>query len=159
MVIMTAKVPKRRLLLIVLLLIAAAVVLALCLRGAGGETEKPAKPQRTDAKGGTNEARIAFLESYGWQVEPEPVKTQQVTVPADPSEVFLRYNELQISQGYDLLQYSGKELTRYVYRITNYPDESGVYYATLLVKDGQIVGADVASNAKTGVMHGLNMPE
>ena len=43
MVIMTAKVPKRRLLLIVLLLIAAAVVLALCLRGAGGETEKPAK--------------------------------------------------------------------------------------------------------------------
>ena len=41
MVIMTAKVPKRRLLLIVLLLIAAAVVLALCLRGAGGETEKP----------------------------------------------------------------------------------------------------------------------
>ena len=125
MVIMTAKVPKRRLLLIVLLLIAAAVVLALCLRGAGGE----------------------------------PVKTQQVTVPADPSEVFLRYNELQISQGYDLLQYSGKELTRYVYRITNYPDESGVYYATLLVKDGQVVGADVASSAKTGVMHGLKMPE
>ena len=88
----------------------------------------------------------------------EPVKTQQVTVPADPSEVFLRYNELQISQGYDLLQYSGKELTRYVYRITNYPDESGVYYATLLVKDGQVVGADVASSAKTGVMHGLKMP-
>ena len=43
MVIMTAKVPKRRLLLIVLLLIAAAVVLALCLHGAGGEAERPAK--------------------------------------------------------------------------------------------------------------------
>ena len=54
---------------------------------------------------------------------------------------------------------SGEELTRYVYRITNYPDEAGVYYATLLVKDGQIVGADVASSAKTGVMHGLKMPE
>ena len=126
------------------------------LAKAGGETEKPAK---TGTQGATNEARIAFLESYGWQVEPEPVKTQQVTVPADPSEVFLRYNELQISQGYDLLQYSGKELTRYVYRITNYPDESGVYYATLLVKDGQVVGADVSSSAKTGVMHGLKMPE
>ena len=156
MVIMTAKVPKRRLLLIVLLLIAAAVVLALCLHGAGGEAEKPAK---SSAQGATNEARVAFLESYGWQVEPEPVKTQQVTVPTEPGEVFLRYNELQVSQGYDLLQYSGKELTRYVYRITNYPDENGIYYATLLVKDGQIVGADVASNAKTGVMHGLNMPE
>ncbi len=156
MVIMTAKVPKRRLLLIVLLLIAAAVVLALCLHGAGGEAEKPAK---SDAQGATNEARVAFLEGFGWQVESEPVKTQQVTVPTEPGEVFLRYNELQVSQGYDLLQYSGKELTRYVYRITNYPDENGIYYATLLVKDGQIVGADVASNAKTGVMHGLNMPE
>ena len=111
------------------------------------------------AAAATNEQRVAYLNSLGWQVEPEPVKTQQVTVPADPSEVFLRYNELQISQGYDLLQYSGKELTRYVYRITNYPDESGVYYATLLVKDGQVVGADVASSAKTGVMHGLKMPE
>ena len=111
------------------------------------------------AAAATNEQRVAYLNSLGWQVEPEPVKTQQVTVPADPSEVFLRYNELQVSQGYDLLQYSGEELTRYVYRITNYPDEAGVYYATLLVKDGQIVGADVASSAKTGVMHGLKMPE
>lgn len=139
---------------------------AAAYRGGGRAGALPArrgrrngKAAKTGTQGATNEARIAFLESYGWQVEPEPVKTQQVIVPADPSEVFLRYNELQISQGYDLLQYSGKELTRYVYRITNYPDESGVYYATLLVKDGQVVGADVASSAKTGVMHGLKMPE
>ena len=54
MVIMTAKVPKRRILLVVLLLLAAAVVLALCLGGAkhGGE-----KPQRTDAKGGTKDRK------------------------------------------------------------------------------------------------------
>ena len=58
MVIMTAKVPKRRILLVVLLLLAAAVVLALCLGGAkhGGE-----KPQRTDAKGGTNEIGRAHV--------------------------------------------------------------------------------------------------
>ena len=136
----------------------------------GESPQKKAAAHRTAAHRGGSRAGalsarrgqrngIAFLEGYGWQVEPEPVKTQQVTVPADPSEVFLRYNELQVSQGYDLLQYSGEELTRYVYRITNYPDEAGVYYATLLVKDGQIVGADVASSAKTGVMHGLKMPE
>ena len=88
------------------------------------------KPQRTDAKGGTNEARIAFLAEYGWEVSAEPVQTQQVRVPEEPGEVFLRYNELQVSQGYDLLQYSGQELTRYVYQVTNYPDSSGTYYAT-----------------------------
>ena len=37
MVIITAKVPKRRILLVVLLLLAAAVVLALCLGGAAGK--------------------------------------------------------------------------------------------------------------------------
>lgn len=41
MVIMTAKVPKRRILLVVLLLLAAAVVLALCLGGAKHGGEKP----------------------------------------------------------------------------------------------------------------------
>ena len=156
MVIMTAKVPKRKVLVIVLVVLAAVLVLTLCLRGAKSSADST---EKADAQGSTNETRVAFLAGFGWQVEPEPVQTQQVRVPTDPGEVFLRYNELQISQGYDLLQYSGKELTRYVYRITNYPDESGVYYATLLVKDGQVVGADVASSAKTGVMHGLKMPE
>ena len=157
MVIMTAKVPKRRILLVALLLLAAAVVLALCLGGA--KKDSGTAPQRTDAQGGTNEVRIAFLAEYGWEVNAEPVQTQQVRVPEEPGEVFLRYNELQVSQGYDLLQYSGQELTRYVYQLTNYPDSSGTYYATLLVRDGRIVGADIASSAKNGVMHGLKLPE
>ena len=141
---------SRRRLLGVLWLLLLAFLGFLLLRSCGSD--------RT-AAAATNEQRVAYLNSLGWQVEPEPVKTQQVTVPADPSEVFLRYNELQVSQGYDLLQYSGQELTRYVYQVTNYPDSSGTYYATLLVKDGQIVGADIASSAKNGVMHGLKMPE
>lgn len=156
MVIMTAKLPRRRLLLIVLLLLAAAMVLALCLRGAGSGSAQQAAENETQAD--TNEARIAFLARFGWQVEPEPTQMQQVRVPEDPGEVFLRYNELQRAQGYDLLQYSGQTLTRCVYKITNYPQE-GSYYATLLLLDGQIVGADVASSAKNGVMHGLSMPE
>ena len=141
---------SRRRLLGVLWLLLLAFLGFLLLRSCGSD--------RT-AAAATNEQRVAYLNSLGWQVEPEPVKTQQVTVPAAPSEVFLRYNELQVSQGYDLLQYSGQELPRYVYQVTNYPDSSGTYYATLLVKDGQIVGADIASSAKNGVMHGLKMPE
>ena len=116
--------------------------------------------QRTDAKGGTNEARIAFLGGIrlGGRAR-NRCRPSRSACRTEPGEVFLRYNELQVSQGYDLLQYSGQELTRYVYQVTNYPDSSGTYYATLLVKDGQIVGADIASSAKNGVMHGLKMPE
>lgn len=154
MLIMTAKLPKRRILLIVALVVLAVVVLALCLRGADDDKHTTQPPGSAD----TNDARIAFLSGFGWQVEPEPVKTQLVRVPEEPGEVFLRYNELQRAQGYDLLQYKGCELTRYVYQITNYP-QPGTYYATLLLLDGQIVGAEVASSAKDGVMHGLTYPE
>lgn len=156
MVIMTAKVPKRRLLLIVLLLIAAAVVLALCLRGAGGETEKPAK---TGTQGATNEARIAFLESYGWQVEPEPVKTQQVTVRLTPAEVFpalqrasdlagLRSAAIQ-RQGADALRLPDHKLPgrkRRVLRNASGQRRPGRRRRRRLQR-------------KTGVMHGLKMPE
>lgn len=154
MLIMTAKLPKRKLLILALVLIAVIVAVALCLGGASDDSSA-----HTGGQGATNEARLSFLAGFGWQVEQTPVKTQQVKVPEEPGEVFLRYNELQLSQGYDLLQYSGEELTRYVYKITNYPDADGTYYATLLVKDGQIVGADVASGAKNGVMHSLARPE
>ena len=150
MIVMTAKVSKKRLLLIGVLLLAA-IVLFLCMRGANSGADAP----ETKAQGDTNEARVEFLAGFGWEVDETPVQTQQVRVPEEPGEVFLRYNDLQKSQGYDLMQYSGQTLSRYVYRITNYPDSEGTYYATLLVKDDAIVGADISSSAKDGVMHGL----
>ena len=158
MVIMTAKVSKRKIALVLALLIIAAAVLLTCLKKAG-TSEAPPDTAEEITEVNTNEARVAFLEQFGWQVQPEPVQTQQVRVPEDPSEVFLRYNDLQISQGYDLLGYSGKTLTRYVYQITNYPGNDGVYFATLLVYNDGVVGGDVASSRQNGVMHGFAMPQ
>ena len=79
--------------------------------------------------------------------------------PTEPNEVFQRYNELQISQGYDLTQYSGKTLRRYVYTVTNYPAaDGGPYYATVLVYKNEVAGGDVCSAAQNGVMHSFTMP-
>ena len=157
MVIMTAKVSKRKLFLVLLLLVLAAVLLVTCLKKAGAPESSPETAEEI-TEVATNEARVAFLEQFGWQLQPEPIQTQQVRVPEDPSEVFLRYNDLQLSQGYDLLTYSGKTLTRYVYQITNYPGTDGVYFATLLVYNDAVVGGDVASSRQNGVMHGFSMP-
>ena len=157
MVIMTAKVSKRKIFLVLLLLVLAAVLLVTCLKKAGAPESSPETAEEI-TEVATNEARVAFLEQFGWQLQPEPIQTQQVRVPEDPSEVFLRYNDLQLSQGYDLLTYSGKTLTRYVYQITNYPGTDGVYFATLLVYNDAVVGGDVASSRQNGVMHGFSMP-
>lgn len=162
MVIMTAKLPKGKLIAVALLLVVLIVVLCLCLRHAGDpavpETGTQSGQIAAEASVKTNDERIAFLQAFGWEVSNEPVQTQQVRVPTDPSEVFLRYNDLQRSQGYDLSTLAGKTLARYVYEVLNYPDANGKYYATLLVYDDAVVGGDVCSNAQNGVMHGFTKP-
>ena len=159
MVMITAKLSKRKILLIAALLLAAVVVLCLCLHGGGDAEPAPeAAPEAAQADVSTNEGRIAFLQGFGWEVSPEAVQTQEVRVPAEENEVFQRYNELQRSQGYDLTQYAGKTLRRYVYTITNYPDGEGTYYATVLVYKKDVAGGDVCSAAQNGVMHSFEMP-
>ena len=81
MVIMTAKVPKRKVLVIALVVLAAVLVLTLCLHGAKSGANSP---EQADAQGKTNESRIAIHAGFGWHVEPEPVQTQQVRVPTEP---------------------------------------------------------------------------
>ena len=158
MMILTAKVSKGKLVAALLLLVAVVVLAVVLLhRPSAAGAESSASPG-TPAEVRTNDDRVAFLASYGWEVTAEPVKTQEVRIPSDPSEVFDRYNRLQISQGYDLSTYAGETVRRYVYEITNYPDAEGSFYATLLVRDGSVIGGDVSSQTKGGVMHGFRMP-
>ncbi len=70
-----------------------------------GAQEAPAVPSEIK----TNDDRIAYLGSFGWEVCEEPKQTQEVRIPTEPSEVFERYHDLQISQGFDLHEYSGKK--------------------------------------------------
>ena len=77
MVMVTAKLSKQKLLLIAALLVAVVVVLCLCLHGSGNSSETPdtaQEPVAVDVK--TNEGRVAFLASFGWEVAEEPVQTQ-----------------------------------------------------------------------------------
>lgn len=155
MVMVTAKLSKGKLLVIGLLIVAVVVVLAVCL---GGSDSAPAAEQApTAAADGirTNDDRIAYLQSYGWQVSEEPTQMQEVRIPTETNEVFTRYNDLQISQGFDLTEYAGKTVKRYVYEVKNHPGDDGTWYATVLVYKNNVIGGDVASADRNGVMHGF----
>ena len=80
------------------------------------------------------------------------LQVQQVKIPSEPSEVFDRYNALQLSQGYDLSRLAGQCVTRYVYELES---DQGAWYATVLEHRGKIVGGDVASPDPGGTMHGF----
>lgn len=152
MLVMTAKVDKKKIAIIlaaVILLVAGAIMLF------GGSDAEPTSAATVS----NNDARVAFLKSFGWDVTTSPVESSQVRVPETSSEVFDRYNALQKSQGYDLSTYAGKTVMRFVYKINNYPGATEPVYATLLVYKNQIIGGDVTDTAAKGVVRGFKMPK
>lgn len=151
--VVTAKLKKRNIL--ILLAVLAAILAVLFIPGRKtNETAGTSAAEKVE----TNEQRVAFLQNLGWEVEESPVETQEVTIPAEENEVYTRYNELQKSQGYNLNDFAGKTVKRYVYEIKNHPDAAGTYRATLLVHKGRVIGGDVASTDAGGQMHSLQMP-
>ena len=154
MMVMTAKVDSKKILLVIAA-IAALVLSAILLLG-GGDQETAA----TDApQVSNNDARVQFLKDFGWDVTTSPAETSQVMIPAESTEVFDRYNNLQKSQGYDLTDYAGKTVMRFVYKVNNYPGATEPVYATLLVYKNKVIGGDVTDTAARGQIRGFKMPE
>ena len=152
MMIMTAKVDMKKILTIIGII--AAVLVAVIMLFGGEDSTATAAPAISN-----NEARVKFLTDFGWDVTTSPVESSQVKIPDETSEVFDRYNALQKSQGYDLSQYAGKNVMRYVYQINNYPAAKEPVYATLLVYKNQIIGGDVTDTAAKGQIRPFKMPE
>ena len=146
MMVMTAKLNLKKILLI--LGAAAAVILAMILV-LGGNSH----PAQAPVSG--NQARVQFLQELGWQVSQEPSQAGQVKIPRETSQIYERYNNLQKSQGYDLSQYAGKKVMRYVYPVSNYPGATAPVYATLLVLEDRIIGGDITDTAAGGKIRGL----
>ena len=151
MMMMTAKVNIKKL-LIALAAVAALIVLLVSLLG--GE-----KPQEAVATMSDNDSRVRFLEEQGWQVTTSPKESGQVKIPAEQSPLYSRYNDLQKSQGYDLTEYAGKTVMRYVYEVNNYPNADQPVYATVLVYKNKIIGGDITNTAAKGAVQGLKKPD
>ena len=150
MMMMTAKVNIKK---VLIALIAAVALIIALISLAGGKSSDAAVTTMSD-----NDNRVQFLQSQGWQVTTSPKEASQVRIPQEQSPVYSRYNDLQKSQGYDLSQYAGKTVMRYVYEINNYPDAEQPVYATLLVYKNQIIGGDVTNTAAKGAVQGLKNP-
>ena len=153
MFVMTAKVDMKKILLG--LAAAAALIIALVMFFSGDENAAPT----VSLTPATNDGRVKFLSDFGWDVTVSPAESGQVKIPESASDVFSRYNALQKSQGYDLSQYAGKTVMRYVYKINNYPGATDPVYATLLVYKDQIIGGDVTDTSAKGVIRGFRMPK
>ena len=152
MMVMTAKVDIRKVILILAAVAGIVIGLILLLRGGA---EEPAAATAAPASFSDNDARVKFLRDLGWDVAASPEESGQVRIPAESTEVFDRYNALQKSQGYDLSQFAGKTVMRYVYKVSNYPGATDPVYATLLVHKNRIIGGDITNTSAKGAVQGL----
>lgn len=149
MMVMTAKVNMKKI-AIILAAVVGVILAILLLFGGNGD----AATTGTTAVSG-NDARVKFLTDMGWDVSTSPTESGQVRIPNEQSQVYERYNALQKSQGYDLSQYAGKTVMRYVYKINNFPGATEPVYATLLVYKNQIIGGDITDTSAKGVVQGF----
>ena len=151
MMFLTAKVDMKKIAMI-LGAIAVVIVALILLLGGGEKAQSTAAPTVSN-----NDARVEFLKKFGWQVSSSPVESSQVRIPEERGEVFDRYNQLQKSQNYDLTQYGGKNVMRYVYKVNNYPNATEPVYATVLVYKNQVIGGDITDTAPGGKVQGFKM--
>ena len=159
MLIITAKIPRRR---IALWSVAAAALLCCALlvnvRGTLNlrDVEAAAAVNPNGIK--TNEDRLEYLMEYGWQAKPEALAVEELLIPKEFDSSYDDYLALQSAQGFDLTKFAGKRVKRYTYEITNHPSgETGVQVNLLLFKN-TVIGGEVLSAQPDGFLHGLSMP-
>lgn len=152
MLIFTTRFSKKKAVLAVVLLglIIAGLILFLGRKPA----EKSAAPQLL-----TNEDRLSYLQSMGWEVAPEPVETLRFLLPDHLAEPYLSYNELQNTQGFDLSPCCGKQLSRYTYTVTNYPGRAEGVQLNLYICEDFPVAGDIFCAGANGFQDTLVYPE
>lgn len=106
----------------------------------------------------TPEKRMAFIRSLGWEPAEESETEKEVLMPGKFPQVLEKYNELQLSQGYDLTRYAGKKIRVYTYTLKNCPEDSGAQ-CTLYAYRGRLIGGDIHSPAFSGYMRPLTDKE
>ncbi len=138
---------------VVLLILFLAVILLLSF------TAKRVFRQTDDFDLTTLEGRTAYLQSLGWEIDPDSESFRTVIVPDQLEGIMAQYNKMQLRQGYDLNRHLGETCLQYCYEVTNYPDADGKVLVSLYLQDGEIIAADIHSTALNGFMHGLKRAE
>ena len=144
MLIWTAKFSRKKAVAAVILMGVVMAALIFLVGRLPEETKEPL-PKLTNS-----EERVAYLQSLGWEVESEPIETLRFLLPAKLEEPYLSYNELQLSQGFDLSKCCGKQVSRYTYAVTNYPGQPDGVQANLYICEETPAAGDVCSSGSKG---------
>ena len=105
-----------------------------------------------------NESEIVkCITQYGWETDGVLIDSAVFKIPNPLSDVYDKYNEIQIKQGFDLSRFRGKTVKRYTYKILNHVNlGKGEVLCNILVYNDKMIAADIMTTAIDGFMHGIN---
>ena len=107
-------------------------------------------PEETTSSVVTDADRIAFLSSYGWEIEEKALETLDLVLPAELGQKWSDYVNLQDGQGFPFSDYGGQAVRRYTYAVTNYENGSRGVQANLDHCGDKIIGADIIVTGEGG---------
>ncbi len=120
-------------------------------------------PSSGSINGADNSARIAFINSCGWETGVRHTKVKNVKIPLTFDDTYEQYNAIQLRQGLDLRPYRAKYVKKYTFELKNYTNGSSEpmmnMYAHLLVYNDEVIAADISSAEENGLMTVLIPPE
>ena len=154
MLLFTAKLSKKRLLAGVLVAALLVGIIIYAAHRQDTECVDAFSPDINTKNIRSNEDRVAFLATLGWQVDPVIAQMQESVIPKEFSDTYVVYNELQKRQGCDLTDYAGSRVKRYTYRVLNGSGEEEVYADLLVCKD-TVIGGDICTKGANGSMEPL----
>lgn len=105
----------------------------------------------------TPQAHRDYAASYGWKIGDEPISVTEFTIADQFDKALEQYNEIQLSQGFDLRLLKGQTVRRYTYELLNYPSRKTGVRLSLVIADGAVVAGDISSVDGDGFMHGFDL--
>lgn len=104
-----------------------------------------------------NQENLAYIQSFGWQVDEKPEEISHLTVPDRFDAVFSAYNQAIAPSGFDLTPYRGVRATRYTYRVLNHKESpSGLVKIQIFVTKKGIIASHICSFKPAGFFLPIN---
>lgn len=157
MFIYTVKSKQIRAILIILFVVLTVAVLVFLSK----DSENVSNDNKANLKASDHSERMSFISQFGWEVSEEPTEVREVIIPETFDEVYTKYNEIQLAQGFDLSSYKGVRVKRWTYAVKNYAgyEDKDCIRINILICDGTVIGGDVCSVEMDGFMHGFSKPQ
>ncbi len=142
----------------VLLLVGFVLFTAVSLFILSNESQETGSTNDVVLSAETHKERMEFISQFGWQVDEEPVQVKEVIIPQEFDDVYTAYNDIQRSQGFDLMEFAGERAKCWTYTVKNYEgyENQECIQINIMVYDGQVIGGDVCSVELDGFMHGFS---